>query len=77
MEVSITTTSLVTISTGFHSFESDTWIVSAYQVTYTGFLVIWAKFSDILGRKRSLLIGLVIFVVFSAGAGAAQSMNQL
>ncbi|KAM3069259.1 hypothetical protein ACMFMG_010770 [Clarireedia jacksonii] len=77
VEVSIVSTSLVTISDDFHSFKDNIWIVSAYQVTYTAFLVIWAKLSDIFGRKKTLIIGLIIFIAFSAGCGGAQSMTQL
>ncbi|CRG91968.1 Multidrug resistance protein 3 [Talaromyces islandicus] len=77
IESSIVSTSLVTITNGFGSFSQADWIVSAYQITYTCFLVIWAKIGDIFGRKRALLSALVLFAVFSGGCGAAQTMNQL
>ncbi|QKX54258.1 uncharacterized protein TRUGW13939_01343 [Talaromyces rugulosus] len=77
IESSIVSTSLVTITNGFNGFSQADWIVSAYQITYTCFLVIWAKIGDIFGRKRALLGALVLFAVFSGGCGAAQTMNQL
>jgi MFS family permease len=42
-----------------------------------GVLVLSAKFSDIFGRKTCLLTAVIIFVIFSAACGAAQTMNQL
>jgi MFS family permease len=36
-----------------------------------------ARASDILGRKFVLLASLLIFVLFSAGCGLAQTMTQL
>jgi MFS family permease len=42
-----------------------------------GFLIIYAKFSDILGRKFMILVALAIFFAFSIGCGFATSMLQL
>jgi hypothetical protein len=44
---------------------------------FKGVLVLSAKFSDIFGRKTCLLTAVIIFVIFSAACGAAQTMNQL
>ena len=41
------------------------------------FLIIMAKLSDIFGRKSSVTISFIAFVVFSGGCGAAQTMTQL
>lgn len=43
----------------------------------TGFLVIWAKLSDIFGRKLSIITAVAIFTLFSGGCGAAQATTQL
>lgn len=42
-----------------------------------GVLVIFAKLSDIFGRKLLLLVVVLIFAVFSGACGAAQSIEQL
>lgn len=44
---------------------------------YKGFLIIWAKLSDIFGRKLLIVTSLGHFVIFSGACGAAQTMNQL
>ena len=93
MEVTITSTSLVAIADDLNDFELTNWIVSGYLITYTsavacfdalnhanhkeGCIIIWAKLSDVLGRKLCLLTSMFIFTVFSAGCGATQSIVQL
>ncbi|MCJ1327435.1 hypothetical protein MMC10_004104 [Thelotrema lepadinum] len=77
LEITIVSTSLVTIAESFEEFDQTNWVVSAYLVTYTSFLIPWAKFSDIFGRKWPFLQAFAIFTVFSGGCGASQSMLQL
>ncbi|KAL8917522.1 MAG: hypothetical protein Q9172_005810 [Xanthocarpia lactea] len=64
MEVSIVATSLLAITNELQGFEE-------------GFLIIWAKLSDIFGRKLLIVTSLGHFVIFSGACGAAQTMNQL
>ncbi|KAL4909665.1 hypothetical protein BDW74DRAFT_173160 [Aspergillus multicolor] len=77
LEVSIVSTSLITITDDFRGFDQSTWVITSYLLTYTGFLMIWSKCGDIFGVKPSLLCSLIVFVAFSGGCGGAQSMNQL
>ena len=42
-----------------------------------GVLIVYAKLSDIFGRKSFLLLAIAIFVVFSGACGAAQTIEQL
>lgn len=42
-----------------------------------GILIIFAKLSDIFGRKLLLSIAIAIFVIFSGACGAAQTTTQL
>ncbi|KAF7940150.1 uncharacterized protein EAE98_000277 [Botrytis deweyae] len=77
MEVSIVSTSLVSMTNEFHGFDESTWVITAYLATYTGFLIIWGRLSDVFGRKWTYVATNFIFLAFSAGCGAAQSMLQL
>jgi MFS family permease len=93
LEVTIVSTSLVSITNALNGFDKSSWIVTSYLLTYTGgfllppknfrrlislgFLLLFAKFSDIFGRKVMLLLALLIFVAFSSVCGASQSMLQL
>ncbi len=70
-------TSLVSITNSLSGFENRDWVVTSYLLTYTGFLVIYAKFSDIFGSKFMILLGLLVFTAFSIACGAANEMNEL
>jgi EmrB/QacA subfamily drug resistance transporter len=53
------------------------WVASGYILTYGGFLLLGGRLSDLLGRRRMLLIGLTIFAVASMGAGLANNAGVL
>ncbi|EED21289.1 efflux pump antibiotic resistance protein, putative [Talaromyces stipitatus ATCC 10500] len=77
VEVTIVSTSLITIANGFRSFNRTSWVVTGYLITYTGFIILWSKLSDIIGRKRSIIATMIMFIAFSGGCGASQNMDQL
>ena len=58
-------------------FDRITWVTTAYLLTSTVPIPIYGKLSDIFGRKRVILFGIVVFLAGSALSGAAQTMNQL
>lgn len=47
------------------------------HIAYAGFLVIYAKLSDIFGTKLLLLFAVTIFAVFSVACGVSGTMMQL
>ncbi len=53
------------------------WVATAYLVTATVSLPIYARLSDRHGRRSLLLIGITIFLAGSALAATAQNMEQL
>jgi EmrB/QacA subfamily drug resistance transporter len=53
------------------------WIVDAYLLVFTGLLLAAGGLGDRFGRRRTLLIGLVVFGATSAFAGAADSAGGL
>ncbi|KAI1849686.1 hypothetical protein JX266_004635 [Neoarthrinium moseri] len=77
LETTIVSTSLVSITNFLDGFMIRDWIVTAYLITYTGFLTIYAKLSDILGRKTMLITGIILFTVFSAVCGASNNIHSL
>ncbi|KAK3321991.1 putative efflux pump antibiotic resistance protein [Apodospora peruviana] len=77
LEVTIVSTSLVSIANDLSGFDKTNWIVTGYLITYTGFIIIWTKLSDIIGRKAALTAAMVVFSAFSAGCGAAKAVDQL
>ena len=47
------------------------WLISAYAVTFGGFLLLGGRLADSYGRARLYRIGLVVFVVASVSGGLA------
>jgi EmrB/QacA subfamily drug resistance transporter len=54
-----------------------TWVVTAYLLTSTVTVPIYGKLSDLYGRKRLLMGGIVLFLLGSALSGLSQEMWQL
>jgi MFS family permease len=77
MEVSIVATALVPIADSLHAFDRTSWIVTAYLLTYTGFLIIFAKLSDVFGRKYVLIVTLSLFTIFSGACAAVKTIEEL
>ena len=77
MDSSIVSTALVTIGAYFDGFVKTIWIVLAYLLSYMTFAIMWAKLSDLFGRKACVLAAWCIFTAFSLGCGLAQSLDQL
>ncbi|KAI0888580.1 drug resistance transporter EmrB/QacA subfamily [Annulohypoxylon maeteangense] len=77
LETTIVSTSLISITNALGDFEQRDWVVTAYLITYTGFLVVYAKFSDILGRKLLILVAIAFFTIFSIVCGSISNMIQL
>ncbi|HEX5613848.1 MAG TPA: MFS transporter [Acidimicrobiia bacterium] len=53
------------------------WIVDAYLLVFTGLLLAAGGLGDRYGRKRALVVGLVLFGLTSAYAGSAGSAGEL
>src|ERR1700754_3632642 len=55
------------------AFTEIQWVISAYVLTYAALLMASGNFADLRGRRKSMLIGLVVFAVSSAACGLATS----
>jgi EmrB/QacA subfamily drug resistance transporter len=53
--------------------ENLSWVLNAYTLTFGGLLLLGARAGDILGRRRTFLIGIAIFLVASLIGGFATS----
>jgi len=53
------------------------WVVTAYVLASTVTTPLYGKLGDMYGRKRLLMIAIVIFLIGSALSGLAHSMDQL
>ena len=73
----IITTALPTISEHYHSSAGFTWIGSAYLLGAASSTAVWAKFSDIFGRKPILSVANVVFFVGTLVAALSNSIAML
>ena len=74
LDFSIVQIALPTIRTELQMSLADLqWIVSAYGLTFAGFLMLSGRASDIYGRKRLFMLGLVVFSLSSLAGGLAPS----
>lgn len=77
LDGTIVSTAMPRIVADLHGFERYSWVATAYLLTSTVAIPLWAKLSDLAGRKPVLLVVVIGFVIGSALCGAAQGMDQL
>ncbi|GAA6765221.1 MFS transporter [Flavobacterium sp. CGRL1] len=52
-------------------------VVAMYMVGFASFLIIGGKTGDYFGRKKIFVLGMLLFMISSAGCGFADSTDQL
>jgi EmrB/QacA subfamily drug resistance transporter len=73
-DLAIVNVALPTIGEKLHFSESNLqWVVTAYGLTFGGFLLLGGRAADLLGRRRIFMIGLAVFTAASLGCGLATS----
>jgi len=71
-DLAIVNVALPTIGTKLHFSESNLqWVVTAYGLTFGGFLLLGGRAADLLGRRRIFMIGLGVFTAASLGCALA------
>jgi EmrB/QacA subfamily drug resistance transporter len=74
VDLTIVNVALPTIGRDLHFSASGLqWIVTAYGLTFGGFLLLGGRAADLLGRRRVLMGGLAAFTAASLGAALAPS----
>ncbi|NUR75115.1 MAG: DHA2 family efflux MFS transporter permease subunit [Thermoleophilia bacterium] len=74
VDLTIVNVALPTIGRKLHFSESNLqWVVTAYGLTFGGFLLLGGRAADLLGRRRIMMAGLTLFTAASLGAGLATS----
>jgi EmrB/QacA subfamily drug resistance transporter len=78
LDVAIVNVALPSIKTDLHfTQESLQWVVTAYAILFGGALLLGGRMSDLLGRRRLFMAGLVLFTVSSLLDGLAWSEGSL
>jgi EmrB/QacA subfamily drug resistance transporter len=53
------------------------WVLSGYLLTYGGFMLLGGRAADLLGRRRVLVAGILVFALSSLAGGVAQDPAML
>jgi EmrB/QacA subfamily drug resistance transporter len=78
LDVSIVNVALPSIGTALHfSRESLQWVITAYAITFGGFLLLGGRAADLLGRRRVFMTGVAVFTGASLLCGLAWSEGVL
>ncbi|KAF4438994.1 hypothetical protein F53441_12676 [Fusarium austroafricanum] len=77
IDTSIVATSLHNIGVDFEVLEDVNWVALAYTLAYLGCAIVFARISDIVGRRNAFIAAYIIFFIFSLACGFAQSISQL
>jgi EmrB/QacA subfamily drug resistance transporter len=74
IDLTIVNVSLPTIGRDLHFSQTNLqWVVTAYALTFGGFLLLGGRAADLLGRRRMLMLGLGLFTAASLAAALATS----
>ncbi|KAM0325264.1 hypothetical protein ACHAPQ_008038 [Fusarium lateritium] len=67
----------VGIGVDFEVLEDVNWVALAYTLAYLGCAIVFARISDVVGRRDAFIAAYIIFFIFSLACGFAQTLNQL
>src|SRR5213594_929395 len=78
LDVAIVNVAIPSIQRDLDIAESTVqWVVTAYAITFGGFLLLGGRMADLLGRRRIFIVGLVLFSLASLVCGLANSEGVL
>jgi EmrB/QacA subfamily drug resistance transporter len=78
LDVSIVNVALPSIGKGLHFAQDDLqWVITAYAITFGGFLMLGGRAADLLGRRKVFVAGVVVFTIASFFCGLAWSEGVL
>jgi EmrB/QacA subfamily drug resistance transporter len=78
LDVSIVNVALPSIGKALHFSRDDLqWVITAYAITFGGFLLLGGRAADLFGRRRVFVVGVVVFTAASFACGLAGSESVL
>jgi EmrB/QacA subfamily drug resistance transporter len=78
LDFSIVNVALPTIQNHLHFAAANLqWLVTGYALTFGSLLLFGGRLGDLVGRRKLLMTGLVLFGLTSLGAGVAQTPLEL
>src|SRR5437867_12532685 len=74
LDIAIVNVALPSIGRSLHFSQDDLqWVITAYAITFGGFLLLGGRAADLFGRRRLFLIGVAVFTIASLLCGASWS----
>lgn len=77
VEGTVVTTAIPTIVKDLNGFKLISWVFSLYLLTSAITTPIYGKLADLYGRKNTLSVGIIIFLIGSSLCGLSSNMYQL
>ena len=78
LDVSIVTVALPSIARSLHLSPTNLqWVLTAYAISFGGFLLLGGRAADLIGRRLMFMAGLALFSVMSLTCGLSGSMAML
>jgi EmrB/QacA subfamily drug resistance transporter len=78
LDVAIVTVAIPSIQTDLKISEGTVqWLLTAYAITFGGFLLLGGRMADLLGRRRIFVAGLILFTLASLTCGLSTSAGVL
>src|SRR5213080_159335 len=78
LDVAIVNVAIPSIQRDLHIGESTVqWVLTAYAITFGGFLLLGGRMADLLGRRLIFIVGLILFTVASLTCGLSTSAGIL
>src|SRR6184192_71957 len=78
LDVAIVNVAIPSIQTELNIREETVqWVITAYAITFGGFLLLGGRMADLLGRRRIFVGGLILFTLASLVCGLANSAGVL
>src|SRR3982751_742552 len=78
LDSSITNVALPAIKHSLHFSQNDLqWVITAYALTFGGFLLLGGRAADLLGRRNTLQVGMIAFTICSLLIGLSHSSLML
>src|SRR5437868_11142182 len=78
LDVSIVNVALPSIGRDLHLSQANLqWVITAYAISFGGFLLLGGRAADLIGRRRVFIVGVALFTIASLVCGLAQNEGML
>ncbi|HTO14927.1 MAG TPA: MDR family MFS transporter [Edaphocola sp.] len=77
MDTTIVSTAIPEIVADLGGFSKFSWVFSIYLLAQTVTIPIYGKLSDLFGRKKILIFGIILFLIGSLSSGLAWNIETL